>query len=113
MGVAWESELTTGLAKLLMAVTMATVGHCPAEAGIVVAAFSTRGSVLAVSTGVTVNVFYRDTRTENREVGVLGLVGFLLYPCVLSVCVCVCVELAGYLLYPCVLCVCVCVWWVW
>ncbi len=54
-----ESELEPGLGGLLMAVTMATVGRCVAmEAGMVeVAAFSTRGRVFAVMTGVTVRVF--------------------------------------------------------
>lgn len=56
----WESELAPGLGGLLMAVTMATVGRCVAmEAGMVeVAAFSTRGRVFAVMTGVMVRVFY-------------------------------------------------------
>ncbi len=55
----WESELAPGLGGLLMAVTMATVGRCVAmEAGMVeVAAFSTRGRVFAVMTGITVRVF--------------------------------------------------------
>lgn len=55
----WESELAPGLGGLLMAVTMATVGRCVAmEAGMVeAAAFSTRGRVFAVMTGVMVRVF--------------------------------------------------------
>lgn len=50
-----ESGVKEGLGGLLMAVTMATVGR---DGDMVeAAAFSTRGSVLVVRTGVTCRVF--------------------------------------------------------
>lgn len=54
-----ESGVKAGLGGLLMAVTMATVGRgVVMEAGMEeAAAFSTRGRVLAVRTGVTCRVF--------------------------------------------------------
>ena len=58
-----------GLGGLLMAVTMATVGRGVAmEAGMVeVAAFSTRGRVFVVRTGVTVSVFYSARKRNSRN----------------------------------------------